>query len=133
MSWNAGILNPGPKTFFREHVAVADATGLYSNSHLACARVGNLALDNLKIRSGFRDLSHFHCRQFRFRCYFQRCHKSSCGIAVIVEKPLQQAARHGAVLAVLFSWWEPLLVIHDAVEGLRPASLKFTQPAHAEA
>ena len=51
MSWNAGILNAGPRAFFREHVTVANTTGLHLDPHLSCTRLRNLALDDLEICS----------------------------------------------------------------------------------
>jgi hypothetical protein len=53
VSWNAGILNSGPGAFFREHVTVANTTGLYFDPYLSCTRLRNLALDDLEISSGF--------------------------------------------------------------------------------
>ena len=47
MSGNAGILNSGPLAFLREHVTVANATGLHLDAHLSCTRLRNLALDDL--------------------------------------------------------------------------------------
>ena len=70
MSWNARILNAGPLAFFCEHVAVADAAGLYLDAHLPRARLRNLALDDLEIGSRFRNLRHFHWRD----CDFCSCH-----------------------------------------------------------
>ena len=51
VSRNAGILNSGPRAFFREHVTVANATGLHLDAHLSCTRLRNLALDDLEICS----------------------------------------------------------------------------------
>ena len=57
MSGNARILNSGPHAFFREHVAVANSTGLHLDAHLPWPGLGNLALDNLEICSGARELA----------------------------------------------------------------------------
>src|ERR1700726_3066784 len=54
MSWNAGILNAGPSAFFREHVTVADTTGLHLDAHVSYTRLRNLALDDLEICSRLR-------------------------------------------------------------------------------
>ena len=51
MSGNAGIPNAGPQTFFREHVTVANATGLHLYAHLTFTRPRYLALDDLEICS----------------------------------------------------------------------------------
>src|SRR5207249_8197085 len=77
MSGNARILNSWPESFFREHVAVADATGLHLNAHLSCTRLRNLALDKLEICSGFRNLRRLHWCRLWFHRNSQRCHKSS--------------------------------------------------------
>src|SRR5216684_2608969 len=62
VSWGAGILNPGPVSFFYQAVAVADAASLHANADVPGSWVGNLALDNFKIRSWFRHQCHFHFR-----------------------------------------------------------------------
>jgi len=62
---NAWILNAGPLPFFREHVTVADTTGLNLNAHLSRSRVWNLTLDNLKICARVRNLRHLHWRYSR--------------------------------------------------------------------
>jgi len=49
MPRNAWILDPGPRPFFREHVAVAHSTGLHLDSHMSCTRLRNLPLDDLEI------------------------------------------------------------------------------------
>src|SRR5262250_2603855 len=56
VSGNARILNSGPGALFREHVTVADTTGLHRDANLSCARFRNLALDNFKVSSGFGNL-----------------------------------------------------------------------------
>jgi hypothetical protein len=67
---NAGVLDAGPLAFFREHVAVTDAAGLDPDSHVSCAWLGNLALDDLEITSRPRDLRQFH----RGDCDLSSCH-----------------------------------------------------------
>src|SRR5262245_12862364 len=77
MSGNTRILNSGPRAFFREHVTVANATGLHLDPHLSYTRLRNLALDDLEICSGLRDLCHLHwCHLWCYR-YSHCCHKSS--------------------------------------------------------
>ena len=71
--WDAGVLNAGPLPFFREHVTVADATGLHLDAHLSYTRLRNLALDDLEIGSPLGNLRHLHGRYCDFCC----CHKSS--------------------------------------------------------
>jgi hypothetical protein len=82
VSWNAGILNSGPQAVFREHIAVADTTGLHLDADLSCIGGGNLTFDDLEICSRFGDLRRLHrrCRDF---C---RIHKSSYKILAFVEK-----------------------------------------------
>jgi hypothetical protein len=58
---NPGILNSRPEAFLHKHVTVANATGLDFDPHLASAGLRNLALDDLEISSGFRNLSRHHC------------------------------------------------------------------------
>jgi hypothetical protein len=85
MSWNARVLNSGPRAFFREHVTVADATGLHLDAHVSCAGFRNLALDDLEICSGIGDLRHLHLRHLHW--YYRgsaRCHKSSCEFSTMV-------------------------------------------------
>src|SRR5262249_56421180 len=84
MSWNAGILNSWPRAVFREHIAVADATGLHLDAHLSCIGGGNLAFDDLEICSRIRNLRYLHGRC----CDFCLCHKSSYQFLAIVEKHL---------------------------------------------
>src|SRR5260370_21026548 len=59
---HAGILNAREESFFCDAVAVANAASLHANAHVAGAWVWNFALDNFKIRYGFRHLYHFHLR-----------------------------------------------------------------------
>jgi hypothetical protein len=73
MSWDAGILNSGPAALFRQHVTVANTTGLDLDAHLSYTRLGNLALNDLKISSGTGNLCHLHSSD---RCCC-RYHKSS--------------------------------------------------------
>ena len=53
VSWNAGILNSGPRTFLGEHVTVANATGLHFDAYLSCVRGWNFAFDDLELSSRF--------------------------------------------------------------------------------
>src|SRR5206468_667422 len=62
VSGNARILNSRPQAFFDEHVAVADATGLYLNAHLPRIGLRDRTLDDLEIRSRFGNLRHLHGR-----------------------------------------------------------------------
>jgi hypothetical protein len=73
VSRNARILNAGPLAFFGERVTVADAAGLHLDAHLSCCGLGNLALDDLEIRSRLRNLRHFHRRD----CDSCSCHDAS--------------------------------------------------------
>jgi hypothetical protein len=41
---------------------VADTARLHTNPHLAWARLGHVALDDLKFSAGLRDLRHLHLR-----------------------------------------------------------------------
>src|SRR5271165_6846334 len=78
VSWNAGILNSGPSAFFREHVAVANTTGLHLDTHVSDTWLRNLALDDLEIGSRLRNLRYLHC------CYCDSCcHKSSFEFSAI--------------------------------------------------
>ena len=45
---NPRVLNSWPETFFHEHVAVANTTGLHLDQHLPCIRLRNLAFDDLR-------------------------------------------------------------------------------------
>ena len=49
VSRNARILNSRPPAFFRQHVTVANATGLHLDAHLRRARLRNLPLHDLEI------------------------------------------------------------------------------------
>ena len=60
VSGNAGILNSGPQSLFREYVAVANATGLHLDAHMPCSWFGNCALDDLEVSSGAGNLRDFH-------------------------------------------------------------------------
>src|SRR5215472_8245853 len=73
MTWNAGILNSRPGTFFHKQVTVADAAGLHLDAHLSRSRLRNLAVHNLEIASRLRNLRRLHW------CYPDSggCHKSS--------------------------------------------------------
>src|SRR5215469_1802041 len=79
MSGNARILNSGPGAFFREHVTVANTTGLHLDPHLSCTRLRNLTLNDFEICSGLRDLCHLHC----CHRYSHRCHKCSYQFSVV--------------------------------------------------
>src|SRR5579862_7026057 len=73
MSGSAGILNPGPKAFFREAVTVANTTRLHLDPDLSGTRLRNLALDDLEIGSRLGNLCYFH----RSNCEGCRCHMCS--------------------------------------------------------
>jgi hypothetical protein len=73
VSWNAGVLNAGPSAFFREHVAVADATSLHLDANLSSLGLRNLALDDFEISSRLGNRRRFHGR------YSNSC---SCHVAV---------------------------------------------------
>src|SRR6266404_2724841 len=73
MSRDTGILNAWQAAFFREHVAVANPTGLHFDAHLSYARLRNLALDDLEICSRTGNLRHLHRR----RCKFCSWHNAS--------------------------------------------------------
>ena len=77
VSRNPRKLDSRQKSFFHEHVAVADATGLDLNAHMSCIGPRNLAIDDLKIPSGLGNLSSLHGCGCWFGCDSQRCHKSS--------------------------------------------------------
>jgi hypothetical protein len=63
VSWDAGILNAWPQTFYCEYITVADTTGEDLNAHLPCTRLGDLALDDLEIGFGLGNLRNLHgCR-----------------------------------------------------------------------
>jgi hypothetical protein len=72
MAWDAGVLNPWPRAFFRERVTVANTTGLHLDADLSGTRIRNLALDDLEIASRASNLCRLH------RCYPDFC---SCHIA----------------------------------------------------
>ena len=72
VSWNARILNSWPGAFFREHVTVANAAGLYLDAHFSCNRIRNLALDDFEIGSWLGDLGCFHW------CYSDFCGGHEC-------------------------------------------------------
>ena len=82
MSGNAGILDSRPQALFDEQIAVANATGLYLDAHLAWPGVRNLAFDDLESGSGFRNLRHPHC------CYCNRCscHESSYEFRLVLNQ-----------------------------------------------
>src|SRR5262249_10519267 len=84
VSWNAGILNSGPSAFLREHVTMANTTGLHLDADLSPTRLRNLALDDLEISSPFRNLRHLHWCY----CDFCSCHKPSFEFSDIVEMHL---------------------------------------------
>src|SRR5215475_85978 len=92
MSGNARILNSGQKTFFREHVTVANATGLQFDAHFSRTGLRNLALDELEISSGLGDLGHLHLCHLWYYWYFHRCHKSSLNASVSVGRALAEFA-----------------------------------------
>ena len=57
---NAWVLQPGKARLFYDGVTVADAAGLYLNSHLGSARFWYRALDDFKVSTRFADLCGFH-------------------------------------------------------------------------
>ena len=59
MPGNARILNAGP-AILREHVAVANTTGLHLDENLPRTGLRNLPLDDLEISSRFGNLRNFH-------------------------------------------------------------------------
>jgi hypothetical protein len=77
VSRNARILNARPQAFFREHVTVANTTGLYLDAHLSWTRLRNLALDDLEISSRFGNLRNLHWCRLWFDRDSERCHESS--------------------------------------------------------
>jgi hypothetical protein len=82
MPWNTGILNSGQIAFFREHITVANTTGLHLDENLSRTGFGNLALHNLEITARFGNLRRFHgCH--RNSC---RCHRSSLESLATTEK-----------------------------------------------
>jgi len=52
VSWNARVLNSGPRALFREHVTVADATGFHLDAHLSWIRLRDLTLDDSRSAPG---------------------------------------------------------------------------------
>jgi hypothetical protein len=58
VAWNAGVLNAGPEAQLGKRIAVANAAGLDTDSNVSRARLGELALDNLKVSAGG---GHLHC------------------------------------------------------------------------
>jgi hypothetical protein len=67
MPWNAGILKSGPTALYRDHITVANTAGLHLDAHVSRTRVRNLALDDLEVCSGLRNLRDFHW------CYCESC------------------------------------------------------------
>src|SRR5262249_14819437 len=62
VSGYARIGHAGKASFFRQHIAVTDATCLHLNADLACLRLRNVAFDDFKIGARFGDLYGFHFR-----------------------------------------------------------------------
>ena len=71
MARHTGILNPGPETFFDEHVAVANAARLHLHANLSRARLRDVAFYQFPISAWFADLRRLHC-----------IHNSFAGLAV---------------------------------------------------
>lgn len=94
MSWNAGILDSGPRAFDGERVAVADATGLDFDPHLSRAGRGDCAFDDLETGARFANLRGLH----RCCCDCSGCHTSSWGLSVNVEN---ETCGDGALLCDL--------------------------------
>ena len=74
MSGNAGKLNTRPPPFFHQCIAVADAAGLYLDSHRTRASLGNIALDELERSLRRRDLHAPHLRHRFLRIHSRSWH-----------------------------------------------------------
>src|SRR5262249_3712028 len=59
---DARVLYSRHHAFFREHVAVANATSLNFDAYLPCAGLRNLTLHDFKGGAGFADLRRLHWR-----------------------------------------------------------------------
>src|SRR6185503_19638444 len=70
MSGNSWIFDARPKAFFREHIAVADATSFYLDANFSIARLRNVSLDDFE-------------RTFAF-CHLHSLH--ACHVSVLQEK-----------------------------------------------
>ena len=78
-----------PQTFLREHVTVADATGLHLDAYVSCTRLNNHALDDLEICAGLGDLRGLHLRHLHwYNRRSARCHGSSYECSAILENVL---------------------------------------------
>jgi hypothetical protein len=63
VSRNTRVLNSRPRTFFRENVTTADATGLYLDPHVPRARLRHLAVNDLEFSPWLRNLRHVLLRR----------------------------------------------------------------------
>ncbi len=82
MAGDARVLDAGPRAFFGEHVAVADAAGLDLDEDVAGGGLGDFALDDLEVCSGAGDLCGFHC-----------CHELLLEFWIVVVKRLDDGRR----------------------------------------
>jgi hypothetical protein len=62
MSGNSWIFDAWPKAFFREHIAVADATSFYLDANFSIARLRNVSLDYFERTFAFCHLHSLHAR-----------------------------------------------------------------------
>ena len=60
VSGDARILNAGPDSFFHQHIAVTNATGLDLNADLTASGLRGWAFDDFEVSTGFADLNGFH-------------------------------------------------------------------------
>jgi hypothetical protein len=60
VTWNTGILNPGPRAIFGQRVTVTNTARLHLDAHLPRTRSRNLSFHNLEIRSGTGNLRGLH-------------------------------------------------------------------------
>src|SRR4029077_1903415 len=60
VSGHTRIRDAGKESFFGDHIAVTDATGLNADPHLSRARGRDFALHDFKVRSRFGHLHGFH-------------------------------------------------------------------------
>src|SRR5262245_41131619 len=61
MSWHARELNPRPKPFLHERIAVANAARRDFDSNRSRRRLGNRPLDDFKLLFRARELGNTHC------------------------------------------------------------------------
>src|ERR1700730_19345821 len=86
VTWNARKLDSRQHSFFYEHIAVADATGLDLNAHLSRSGLRNFALDNFELSPRLGNLCSLHGCYFWFRCHSERCHIASSDF--VLQSPL---------------------------------------------